>query len=42
LHEFDRKLVQENWKMATNKNIEGGDEELDRYLSTIITTENYL
>jgi hypothetical protein len=25
------------WKMATNKRIEGGVEELDRYLSTIIT-----
>ena len=41
LHEFDRKLVQEMWKMATNKSIEGV-EELDKYLSTIITTENDL
>jgi len=42
LHKFDRKLVQEVWKMAPNKNIEGGVEELDRYLSTITTTENDL
>ena len=42
LHEFDRKLVQEMWKMAINKSIEGGVEELNRYLSTIITTENDL
>jgi hypothetical protein len=42
LYECDRNLVQEMWKMATNKSIEGGVEELDRYLSTIITTENDL
>jgi len=42
LHEFDRKLVQEMWKMATNKSIEGGVGELDRYLFTTITTESDL
>jgi len=30
------------WKIATNKSIEGGFEELDSYLSTIITTKNDL
>jgi hypothetical protein len=42
VHEFDRKLFQEMCKMANNKNIEGGAEELDKYLSSKITTGNDL
>ena len=42
LHEFDRNLVREMRKMNTNKSTEGGVEELDRHLSTIILTENDL
>jgi hypothetical protein len=38
LHEFDRKMVKEMLKLANNKRIGGGAEELDKYLSTIITT----
>ena len=42
IHVFDRKLVQEMRKMANNK-IKGGEaEELDKYLSTKITTEEDL
>ena len=39
LHVFGQKFIQEMWKMANNKSIEGGAKELDKYLSTIITTE---
>jgi hypothetical protein len=42
VQEFDRNLIQEMWKMAKNKNIERRAEELDKYLSTIITKENDL
>jgi hypothetical protein len=42
VHEFDRNLIQEMWKMANNKNIERRAEELDKYLSTMITKENDL
>ena len=42
LHIFDRKLVQEMQKMANNKIKGGGAEELDKYLSTKITTEEDL
>jgi len=42
LYVFKRKLVQEMWKMAYNKCIEGGAKELDKYLFTTITTENDL
>ena len=33
---FDRKLIQEMWKLSDNITI-GGAEELDRYLTTMIT-----
>jgi len=42
LQVFDRKLVQEMWKTANNTHFEGGTEELDKYLSTMIRTENDL
>ena len=41
LHVFDWNLVQEMWKTVNNTYI-GGTEELDKYLSTEITTENDL
>jgi len=39
---FDRKLLQEMWKLSDNITIGGGAEELDRYLTTMITTGNDL
>jgi len=42
LQVFDRNLVQEIRKLANNTHIEGGTEELDRYLSTKTATENDL
>ena len=40
--EFDRKLIQEMWKLSDNIIIGGGAKELDRYLTTMITTGNDL
>jgi hypothetical protein len=42
LHVFDQKLVQEMQKMADNKIKGGVDEELEKFISTIITTEEDL
>jgi hypothetical protein len=40
LQEFDRNLIQEIRKMANKADTEGGTEELDKDLSTRMTTEN--
>jgi len=42
LYFVDRKPVQEMWKTANNAHFEVGTEELDKYLCTMIKTENDL
>ena len=41
-HDYDRKLVEEIMKIANNTEFRGGEEELDKTISTIVPTENDL
>ena len=41
-HAFDRKLVQEAVKIVNNMDFKGGEEKLDKTLSTILSTESDL